>query len=73
MNKKQVISLLVATAVFVVTGVSSVMVNTWSAKQEAANAQSSVDAFSSLFGGSTETLPMEDYGLWRYFHVKSGL
>ena len=61
MNKKQVISLLVATAVFVVTGVSSVMVNTWSAKQEAANAQSSVDAFSSLFGGSTETLPMEDY------------
>lgn len=61
MNKKQVISLLVATAVFVVTGVSSVMVNTWSAKQEPANAKSTANTFSSLFSGTTETLPMEDY------------
>lgn len=62
MNKKQIISLLVATAVFVVTGVSSVAVNTWSASKEAENAKTSASAWSSLFNSaSEESLPTEDY------------
>lgn len=62
MNKKQIISLVVAAAVFVVTGVSSVVVNTWSAAKEAESAKSSASAWNSLFGSAAgENLPEEDY------------
>lgn len=61
MNKKQIISLLVAAAVFVVTGVASVTVNTWSEMKQSQNAKSTDQAFGSLLGEMSESLPSEDY------------
>ena len=58
MNGKQIVSVLVAAAVFVVTGVSSVAINTWSeTKQSSSQSQTVKNVFSSL---ETE-LPSEDY------------
>ena len=62
MNKKQIISLIVAAAVFVVTGVSSVAINTWSELKRTENAEKSAGMWESLFeSAGTESLPMEDY------------
>lgn len=61
MNKKQIISLLVAAAVFVVTGVASVTVNTWSETKQSQNAKNTEKAFESLFGEGSESLPTKDY------------
>ncbi len=61
MNKKQIISLLVAAAVFVVTGVASVTINTWSDIKQAQNQKKAESAFSSLFKSTEESLPSEDY------------
>lgn len=61
MNKKQIISLLVAAAVFVVTGVASVTVNTWSNMKQSQNAKNTEKAFGNLFGEMSESLPSEDY------------
>lgn len=58
MNGKQIVSVLVAAAVFVVTGVSSVAINTWSeTKQSSSQSETVKKVFSSL---ETE-LPSEDY------------
>ena len=61
MNKKQIISLLVAAAVFVVTGVASVTVNTWSDMKQSQNAKNTEKAFGNLFGEMSESLPSGDY------------
>lgn len=61
MNKKQILSLLVAAAVFVVTGVSSVAINTWSETKQAQNEKKAESTFSSLFQSMEESLPSEDY------------
>ena len=61
MNKKQIISLLVAAAVFVVTGVASVTINTWSEMKQSQNAKSTDKALGSLLGEMDESLPSEDY------------
>lgn len=61
MNKKQIISLLVAAAVFVVTGVASVTINTWSEMKQSQNAKSTDKALGSLLGEMSESLPSEDY------------
>ena len=59
MNKKQIVSVLVAAAIFVVTGVSSVAINTWSeAKQSETDKQTIKSVFSSL---QDTQLPTEDY------------
>lgn len=61
MNKKQIISLLVATAVFVVTGVASVTVNTWSDMKHSQNEKKAESTLNNLFGNMEESLPSEDY------------
>lgn len=58
---KKVVSVLVATALFIVTGVSSVLVNTWSETQQSKTTVSSTASFDSLFSGEKESLPTEDY------------
>ena len=57
MKNKQIVAFIVAAAVFVVTGVSSVAINTW-AKKTTASYMSVYDKM--LATGETET-PAEDY------------
>ncbi len=54
MKTKQLVAFVVAAAIFIVTGVSSVLVNTWSGK-------TTEDALSMLMGDSVEATPMEEY------------
>lgn len=61
MNKKQIISLLVAAAVFVVTGVASVTINTWSDMKQSQNEKTAESTLNNLFGKMEESLPSEDY------------
>ncbi len=61
MNKKQIISLLVAAAVFVVTGVASVTINTWSDMKTSQREKKTESTWNELFGGKEETLPSKDY------------
>lgn len=61
MNKKQILSLLVAAAVFVVTGASSVAINTWSEAKQAQNEKKAESTFGSLFQSMEESLPSQDY------------
>lgn len=61
MNKKQIISLLVAAGIFVVTGVASVAINTWSDMKQSQNVQSTEKTLETLFGEKSESLPSEDY------------
>lgn len=58
MKTKQIVAFVVAAVVFLVTGVVSVAINTWSAKETTA---STTDSWEALFGGSQVTTPMEDY------------
>ena len=58
---KKVVSILVAGIIFIVTGVSSVLVNTWSETQQAQVKGSSKSSFESLFSATEEVLPAEDY------------
>lgn len=53
MKTKQLVAFVVAAAIFLVTGVSSVLVNTWSGK-------TTDDAMSMMMGG-VEVTPMEEY------------
>ncbi len=57
MKVKQLVAFIIAAAVFVVTGVSSVAINTWSEK----NAASQMSMYEELFGMEEETTPLEDY------------
>ncbi|MDE6312843.1 MAG: signal peptide peptidase SppA [Lachnospiraceae bacterium] len=58
MNGKQVVSMLVATALFVVTGVSSVAINTWS---ETKKSSSQSEVAKKIFSSLESNLPSEDY------------
>lgn len=58
---KKVVSVLVAAAIFIVTGVSSVLVNTWSDTKQSQTKSSSTASFESLFSSTEESLPTEDY------------
>lgn len=58
---KKVVSILVAGAVFVVTGVSSVLVNTWSETQQANVQSSAAGSWESIFSSASEALPTENY------------
>ena len=57
MKTKQLVAFVVAAAVFLVTGVSSVAINTWSSKITKENA----NMYSTLLGSSKESTPMSDY------------
>lgn len=57
MKNKQIVALIVAAAVFVVTGVSSVAINTWAEKKTASYASNYADLLES---GKVDT-PSEDY------------
>ncbi len=57
MKTKQIIAFAVAAAVFVVTGVASVAINTWSAKSTA----SSASIFEELMSGERVETPFQDY------------
>lgn len=54
---KKLVSVVVAAAIFVVTGVSSVAINTWSESKK----ETSQSTFSELFSSAAESLPKEDY------------
>lgn len=54
MKTKQLVAFVVAAAIFLVTGVSSVLVNTWSGK-------TTDDAMSLLMGDGAVVTPMEEY------------
>lgn len=54
---KKLISVVVAAAIFVVTGVSSVAINTWSESRKV----ESQSTFASIFNSEGESLPKEDY------------
>lgn len=60
MNKKQIIGLVVAAALFIVTGVSSVAINTWSKKSLGASEVPLKSVIEKLEGTGIE-LPMADY------------
>lgn len=57
MKVKQIVAFVVAAAVFVVTGVASVAINTWSEK----NTQSEMGVYYDLFGAGEVETPYEDY------------
>ena len=57
MKTKQLVAFVVAAAVFLVTGVCSVLVNTWSNK----TASESMSMYESLMGGGAEVTPLEEY------------
>lgn len=58
---KKVISVVVAAAIFIVTGVSSVLVNTWSDTKQSQTKSSTAANFEGLFSDMEESLPTEDY------------
>ncbi|MBQ8281675.1 MAG: S49 family peptidase, partial [Lachnospiraceae bacterium] len=57
MKTKQLVAFVVAAAIFLVTGISSVVVNTWSNKTASENAA----FYESFMGGGMEMTPSEDY------------
>lgn len=60
MNKKQIIGIVIATALFIVTGVSSVAINTWSKKSLGSTEDKFKQAINDLDGTSL-TLPTDNY------------
>lgn len=58
MKTKQMVAFVVAAVVFLVTGVVSVAMNTWSAKETAA---STTNSWETLFGETQVITPTEDY------------
>ncbi len=57
MKTKQIVAFVIAAAVFIVTGVASVAINTWSESSLSA----STSMYDELFGGMGVATPMEDY------------
>lgn len=57
MKTKQIVAFVIAAAVFIVTGVASVLVNTWSSWVSS----ESTDAYDSFMGTAVEATPFEDY------------
>ncbi len=57
MKTKQIVAFVVAAAVFIVTGVASVAINTWSEK----NATPKTGIYEELFGEQEVDTPLEDY------------
>lgn len=57
MKTKQIVAFVIAAAVFIVTGVASVAINTWSESTIA----SSMSVYEELFGETGVSTPLEDY------------